>query len=456
MRGANARVVLLAPIFAAASVGALVASRAAAHGQDSSSVTVTRPAVSDRASPLETITPVARDGYRGLALLRKPPGNGPFPAVVIFHGGLTTMPRTMLETVAAAPMASRLLAAGYVIAVTTYRSRDIDPQSDVSLVDSLAVVDHVRRLPSVDPKSTAIYGCSGGGDLALQLAASTDVAAVAAEEPASVLFTGVLNKDVPRRGERLTPADAAPLMLDPQRYYTAPFQTLTRAKIARIRAPILILQGDVSLETKFNEAVLIPELRQAGTPVEIITYHAEPHCFAFAPQSPRPEVALKAFRDTDAFFRKHVSTKAKPVDATLVTHVPLAQAARPGSLSLVITSTDAKSNPFAGRWQAPFPASPDVMLELSANAESLSGTIALAAAAQPGTVQIYDGRINGSTIAFKVKSPTGGRTIAFVGTLKDNEIAFTRDVEVPLDGLPGGPGIFGAYGARTFTARRAQ
>jgi dienelactone hydrolase len=331
MRRTNFRVVSLALIVTGASLGALLAPQAATVGQNASSSTITRPAVSDQASPLETITPVARDGYRGLALLRKPPGSGPFPAVVIIHGGLTTAPRAMLETVAAAPMASRLLASGYVIAVMTYRSRDADPQSDVSLVDSLAVVDYVRRLPSVDPKSTAIYGCSGGGDLALQLAASTDLAAVAAEEPASVLFTGVLNKDVPKRGERLTPADAAPLMSDPQRYYTPQFQTRTRDKIARIRTPILILQGDVSLETRFNLAVLIPELRQAGKPLDVITYPAEPHCFAFGPQSPRPEVALKAFQDTDAFFRRHVATQPKPVDRTLITEVPLGQTARPGS-----------------------------------------------------------------------------------------------------------------------------
>jgi dienelactone hydrolase len=455
-RRRNGRVISVVLIAAAASLGGLLAPRSATGRQDSSSPPITRPAVSDQASPIETINPVARDGYRGLALLRKPPGNGPFPAVVIIHGGLTTVPRSMLETVVAAPMASRLLAAGYVVAAMTYRSRDADPQSDVSLIDSLAVVDHVRRLPTVDPKSTAIYGCSGGGDLALQLAASADVAAVAAEEPASVLFTGVLNKDVPKSGERLTPADAAPLMRDPERYYTGQFQALTRERIARLRAPILILQGDVSLETKFNVAVLIPELRQAGKPFDVITYPAEPHCFAFSPQSPRPAVALKAFQDADAFFRKHVTTQPKPIDAALVTQVPIGQPARPGSLAFVITTAGPTSTPFAGRWQAAFPASPDGTVQLSANGTSVTGTIALAAPAQSGSLQIYDGRIDGNAITFRVKSPTGGRTITFTGTMKGNDIVFTREVDVPPDGLPGGAGIFGAFGVRTFTATRAQ
>ena len=53
---------------------------------------VTRPAVSEAACPLEVITPVARDGHRGLAVLRKPPGPGPFPVAIWVHGGITTVP----------------------------------------------------------------------------------------------------------------------------------------------------------------------------------------------------------------------------------------------------------------------------------------------------------------------------------------------------------------------------
>jgi hypothetical protein len=37
---------------------------------------ITRPVVSEKACPLETIYPVAADGQRGLAVLRKPPGTG--------------------------------------------------------------------------------------------------------------------------------------------------------------------------------------------------------------------------------------------------------------------------------------------------------------------------------------------------------------------------------------------
>jgi len=287
---------------------------------------ITRPVVSEDVSPLETITPVARDGHRGQGFLRKPPGAGPFPAVVVIHGGLVTLPPERLREHALSAQPSRFLAAGYVVAAITYRSRDDDPQSTVSREDSLAAIAHVRRLAYVDFESIVVSGCSGGGDLALEVAAATDVAAIVPEEPASVLFTGVYNKTFPKQGERYTPLDGAPISADPKRYYTSEYQERTRAKIGKIRCPILIVQGDQAPINAFNAAVLIPELRAAGKTLEVITYPGEPHCFAFygtGPRTPRPAAALKAFVDTDRFVRRYLRTKPKPLEPGLVTHVAL-------------------------------------------------------------------------------------------------------------------------------------
>jgi len=250
----------------------LVVLPAASVTAQSAASPITRPVISENVSPLEPIVPVARDGHRGVAFLRKPPGTGPFPAVVVIHGGLVTAPTERLKDIALSlPQTSRFLAAGYVVVAITYRSRDADPQSTLSLADSLAAIEHVRQLPYVDPKSIVVFGCSGGGDLAVEVAAATAVAGIASEEPASVLLTGILNKETPKSGERHTPRDAEPLLADPQRYYTAQFQRLTREKIARIRSPILIQQGDENSPlNRFNAQVLIPELRAAGKPLEVI------------------------------------------------------------------------------------------------------------------------------------------------------------------------------------------
>lgn len=289
---------------------------------------ITRPAISEQASPLTEITPVARDGHRGFGFLRKPPGQGPFPAILWIHGGLATQPAAQLKDIAlngANP--NRFLAAGYVVSPITYRSRDHDPQSTVSLEDCLAAVEHVRTLPFVDPNSVVVYGCSGGGDLALEIAAAGGkVCAIVPEEPATVLFTGIFNTKFPKQGERYTPADAAPISEDPKRYYTEEYQKITRAKIARITCPILIIQGDVHPINRFNAEVLIPELKRAGKKFEIKTYPGCPHCFAFA-RNPKPAEALQAFEAADAFCRRHLSVRPKPLDPGLLNSVSVAQPA---------------------------------------------------------------------------------------------------------------------------------
>jgi acetyl esterase/lipase len=72
--------------------------------------------------------------------------------------------------------------------------------------------------------------------------------------------------------------------------------------------------------------VLIPELRAAGKTVELISYPGQPHCFCFygsGVRSPPPAAALKAFHDIDAFCKRNVSTKPKPIDESVVKKVPL-------------------------------------------------------------------------------------------------------------------------------------
>jgi acetyl esterase/lipase len=158
-----------------AGVCVLPARPTAADGQEKKQG-ATRPAISQEVAPLEAIVPVAKDGHKGEAYVRKPPGKGPFPAVVLIHGDIVRWPTTQLKEYALGAWSSRYLAAGYVVAVTTYRSRDVDPQTRESPDDVLATVEYVRKLSYVDPKSIVVNGTSGGGDLALTVATETDVA----------------------------------------------------------------------------------------------------------------------------------------------------------------------------------------------------------------------------------------------------------------------------------------
>jgi acetyl esterase/lipase len=286
---------------------------------------------------------VAVDGHRGLAVLRKPPGPGPFPVAVWFHGGIATVPLARLESTARdLALGPRFLAAGYVFVAPTYRSRDVDLQSSEPMDDALAVVEYLRAIPFIDRQSIVVGGCSGGGDLALQVASRTGVCAVVAEEPATVLMTGVFNNSAPRRSDRYTPEDGFFLLEDGRRHYTAEFQKAFRAKLARLDAPIMIVQGDVGegpidLEgpgrNRFNAEILIPELRATGKRFEVKSYHGQAHCFCSASGAPRPggrpaptswpAAALRAFEDIDSFCRRHVRTKPRALDPGLVTFEPV-------------------------------------------------------------------------------------------------------------------------------------
>jgi len=235
---------------------------------------VMRPVISEEVAPVEAIAPVAADGYAGEAFLRKPPGEGPFPVVVLIHGGAPRWPTGELREFAVHTHASRFLEAGYVVAVITRR--------DLNLA-----------LPSTEEQEPV----------------RDAVAAIMVEEPFSMPFVGLGGGG----GSR----DLVEL------YRTSG----NDEKIARLDSPILLVRGDQMPNINgFNRDVFIPALEAAGKSLKVSTYPGELHSFAFydnAERTPRPAVALEAFGEIDAFFRQHVRTEPSPFDPSLVEHVPV-------------------------------------------------------------------------------------------------------------------------------------
>jgi hypothetical protein len=79
------------------------------------------------------------------------------------------------------------------------------------------------------------------------------------------------------------------------------------------------------------------------------------------------------------------------------------------------------------------------VIELKMNGAVLTGTVAQ----QNGLgAEITEGKFEGNTVDFKIKTASGG-VITFVGKLSGDEIAFTREARFP--GAPG-PGEFGLFG----------
>ncbi len=283
--------------------------------------------MSEEASPLREITVTASDGHKTTVVMREPPGRGPFPALIELHGGLVQVHMEALKNGSRSITNSRFLAAGYVTVVATFRDRDVDPMSPGPLMDTTALVEYVRKLPEVDPRSVVIFGTSGGGALALDLAIEVSPAAVIAHEPAWPVFTGIFNAQTPKRGEKFTPtgAEITPIVNNYERAWTPERQAFTRQKLSKIHCPIFIPEGGVIKADRFINEVLIPEMMNAGIDLQVILYPGQPHSFPYpndwATTSSGP--ALKYFRDAAAFCLPHLATKPKPIAESLVTYAPL-------------------------------------------------------------------------------------------------------------------------------------
>jgi dipeptidyl aminopeptidase/acylaminoacyl peptidase len=277
-----------------------------------------RPHVSEQISPVKVITATARDGHVTHAVVRYPTSRGKLPAVVLSHGGLKQWTVEQLKKgVTEQPIPAYYLAAGYITVLTTWRDRREDPQAPGALWDCLAVVEEVRKLPQVDPKSIVAWGGSGGGSLVLELAGETDVAAVAAWEPATVLFTGMMTKSGPD-----AEGSAKPLMADPGKYYTARHRQLTREKLGKIRCPVIVTHGDVSALKKINFEFFFPELMSAGKKVTISIHPGMEHGLSWYSAEGRIEKLQRTFEEEESFFRRILATKPVPLDRSQVQWVP--------------------------------------------------------------------------------------------------------------------------------------
>jgi pimeloyl-ACP methyl ester carboxylesterase len=140
-----------------------------------------------------------------------------------------------------------------------------------------------------------------------------------------------------------------------------------------------------------------------------------------------------------------------PDAACLTTEAPLVFETgklQPTMLVMVVTSADRRNSSFIGRWESAI----SLPVGYTANFRIAGNQMTGSFDAAQQTFPIFDGRVDGNTIAFKVMSPDNDRTITFTGTLEGETITFTRDVAIRPGGAPGGAALFGAGAARTFTA----
>lgn len=256
--------------------------------------------ISESDCPIQAIDATSSDGRDVRAFYRLPKGDGPFPAVVFVHGGLSQFPDTTLQQqLRDNPVITRMLEAGYAVIQATFRTYEQDVLSRGPIEDVRAVVHALAKSPEIDTHRIALFGGSGGGNIALELGGDEAVQAVIAGEPATVLFTGMLTTG--DYGPRLE------IMAAPGKYFTPEVRERTIQKLKTLRAPVLIVHSDQHDLHKLNGPLFVPLMKQAGVTVEYREYPGYGHGFYFGGGDDRwgkgadEKVVAEVVRDVLAF-----------------------------------------------------------------------------------------------------------------------------------------------------------
>ena len=265
--------------------------------------------ISKDVSPVHIIEVKAKDGGVNSLAYRMPPGEGPFPAVILFHGSTAHYTGEKLANYTLnAPVHTRFLKKGYAIVAATRRRIHMDQErtfhvgngtvshTGKSLLDCIAAVEAVRKIPKIDTGSMVIYGGSAGAALAIETASQVKLAAVAAGEPASHLFIG---------GER------------GKKELSTEQRAHLEATLMRIDCPVLILHGDkMSMLVDINKGPVMKAFRQLEKSAELKMFPGRAHGFYWGHGKGNPDMTitdLEAVIDVaDRFFKRHLKTAPQP------------------------------------------------------------------------------------------------------------------------------------------------
>ena len=235
-----------------------------------------------------------KDGTAIPAYMRKPAGPGPFPLVVMGHGG--SMARGDRRRWADRPKLRPKTSSGRDGRSTRLTT---GPHEDrvypIEFDDSVEAVKHARTLPFVDPKRVGYIGGSHGGQVGSRLASRVDLSGAILCAPAAMDL--IQDKFAAQRGEPVVGilkkmeaeveaqlhATAEEIDKDPKKYgYTS---ALTEA--AEVRCPILIINGRDDDNSPVSIVDLyMKKLRAAGKKVDAYLPDHGPHGFYFG----RPDI----------------------------------------------------------------------------------------------------------------------------------------------------------------------
>jgi len=312
-------------------VGIAPAHAAGAAALDPERVVVTEP-VKGSDIPVHLMYIEMVDGVYAPIGLRKPPGDGPFPIVLLAAGngggGMAWVRRFTQEE---GWTQEEFLKAGYAVAWTRYRAevdyaynkygklvqdirqgRQLLNRGPVEYEDMIAIAEYVKTLPYIDPKRVGYLGLSHGGEMVMKITSEYHgFAAMVANEPASHEFLGL----TPDNTASINPATGLlnverMLMRDAATVRPRINEELTKKRVAPIKTPIFVHGRDPD-ELQGIFRLTYDVLVENGKVAEWKSYDHDVHGFIYPERNAKGEydpdpVQREAVADTIAFLDKYL------------------------------------------------------------------------------------------------------------------------------------------------------
>jgi dipeptidyl aminopeptidase/acylaminoacyl peptidase len=260
-----------------------------------------------RFAPAETVRVKSFDGREVPALLYRPAGPGPFPALLDIHGGPTSQSWRSFR-----PFTQYLVSKGYVVMVPnvrgstgygkTYTKLDNKDFGGGPLKDVQACKAWLIQNAGVDGKRVAIMGQSYGGYMTLaaatfaptEFAAHVDLFGIAdlksLVESFPVYWASAAAYIHRKFGDPNDPNDARYQRERSPLYF-----------VDRIERPLLVVQGENDARVKKDQSDrLVAAVRKRGVPVEYLVIEGEGHGFS------KTENQLLALETADRFLDQHL------------------------------------------------------------------------------------------------------------------------------------------------------
>jgi dienelactone hydrolase len=268
------------------------------------------------------------DGLYAPIGLRVPPGKGPFPLVLFASGnggGGMAVIRELTQN--RSWTQEQFLQAGYAVAWTRYRAevdyvydrigrlvedrrqgRQLFNRGPLEYEDVIAIAEHMKTLPFVDPHRVFYMGMSHGGEMALKIASEyRGFRAMIASEPAAHEFLRLRPDETARVNPETGLLDVERmLMREPEKVRARITEEVARERMETIATPIFV-QGREADELQGIFRVCYDLLAELGKEALWRSYDHSVHGFVYVGRNASgvyapDDVQRQAVADSIAFF----------------------------------------------------------------------------------------------------------------------------------------------------------